>query len=160
MSVPIQDFPTLGRLCVHIPHGTGGCSRCYWAAGRAAGSAGLSALAWEAQQQKAGAHQLTRGAYTVHQKRCPAQIWGFCGRPSPLLCLAKQRIPSVSYGLTLSALQGSRFGSVRIAKITGEEKLGVTFLFKVLAAKNVKRKQLDFQSVCTKRIPFKYFLFQ
>lgn len=144
------------------PPGTGGRGQCRWAAGRAAGSAGRSALAWEAQQQKAGAHQLTRGAYAAHQKRCPAleQIWGFCGRPSPLLCLAKQHVPSASYGLTLSALQGSRFGSVRAAKITGEEKLGVTFLFKLLAAKNVKRKQLVFQSVCTKRIPFKYFLFQ
>lgn len=165
--VLIQDFPTLKRF----PCWKGGCACVPGRAERGSGVHGMLArlqagLALPAlpclgkhSNQRAGAPWMTCWAY--------AASLGYCGRPSLLLILPQPYVPLASHRSSLSALLCFLRGAqqqVRIHACVWNNRRGptarVTFLFKVLRIKTIKRKQPVFQSVHTKSIPFKYFLFQ
>lgn len=103
---------------------------------------------------------------TLQTKTLPSSCasLGYCGRPSLLPILPQHYVPLASYRSSLSALWCFLRGAqqqVRIHACVWNNRRGstarVTFLFKVLRTKNVKRKRPVFQSVRTKSIPFKYF---
>lgn len=155
-----QDFPTVARFS-----GWGLGWMCQWSHRTEDAvllGSGRVALGCEAQPQRANAHQLPRGAYAAQWEMLRSRTaLGSCGTASIWQSSASHSW--VTGWLCSTVLSGS-VQQVRVGACCWNNRRGetetATFLFKVLAAKNIKRKQLVFQSVHTKSIPFKYFLFQ